>query len=71
MIDSPNVEERIKGMVGLECTTCLDSGIVQSWDDELQCWMMVHEEDPVKDGEGKVVRRMKICNHGKIENHGY
>jgi hypothetical protein len=71
MIDSPNVEERIKGMIGMNCTMCLDSGIEQTWDEELQSWCMVYEIDPVRDGEGKEVKRMKVCNHGKMENLGY
>jgi hypothetical protein len=70
MIDSPNVEERIKAMVGLSCGICLDSGIVQEYVDG-EGWIMVHEIDPVKDGEGKPVRRMKICNHGTVESLGY
>ena len=70
MIDSPNVEERIKGLVGIECQTCLDSGIVQTYLDGVG-WCMVYEVDPVKDGEGKPVRRMKMCHHGKLEDLGY
>jgi hypothetical protein len=70
MIDSPVVEERIKGMVGIDCETCLDSGIVQTYVDGVG-WCMVYEVDPVKNGDGKIVTRMKICHHGKMENFGY
>lgn len=65
MIDSPIVEERIEGLIGIECHSCLDTGFVQEYKDGLG-WVMVHEEDSIKDGDGKVVRRMKVCNHGKM-----
>lgn len=67
MIDSQKVEERIEGLVGIECHSCLDSGFVQEWREGLG-WCMVYEIDPIKDGEGQIVRRMKVCNHGKMGN---
>lgn len=66
MIDSAIVEERIEGLIGIECHSCLDTSFVQEWRDGVG-WCMVYEEDPVKDGDGKPVRRMKTCNHGKAE----
>lgn len=67
MIDSQNVEERIQGLVGIDCHACLDTGFVQEYRDGIG-WVMLFEEDPVKDGDGKLVRRMKVCNHGKTQN---
>jgi len=67
MIDSPKVEERIEGLIGIECNSCLDTGFVQEWRDGIG-WCMVYEIDPIKDGEGKEVRRMKMCNHGKLND---
>ena len=64
MIDSEIVEERIDGLIGIECHACLDTGFVQEWREGIG-WCMVFEIDPVKDGAGKEVRRMKQCNHGK------
>jgi hypothetical protein len=63
MIDSVNIEERLQGLIGIECHSCLDTGIVQEWRDGIG-WCMVYEIDPIKDGEGKTVRRMKQCHHG-------
>jgi hypothetical protein len=64
MIDSTLVEERIEGMIGIGCEDCLDTGFVQEYRDGIG-WCMIFEVDPIKDGEGKEVRRMKICTHGK------
>jgi hypothetical protein len=63
MIDSPNIDERLDGMIGIECTDCLDTGFVQTYNEGIG-WCMVYEIDPIKDGEGKTVRRMKVCHHG-------
>ena len=63
MIDSSKVEERIEGLIGIECHSCLDTNFVQEWRDGIG-WCMVYEIDPIKDGEGKTVRRMKACHHG-------
>jgi len=70
MIDSTNVEERIEGLIGIECHSCLDTGFVQEYRNGVG-WVMLYDEDPVKDGDGKLVRRMKVCNHGKIQDLGY
>ncbi len=67
MIDSQNVEERIQGMIGIDCGDCLDTGFVQEWRDGFG-WCMVYDIDPIKDGEGKEVRRMRVCNHGKLSD---
>lgn len=67
MIDSTNVDERIAGLIGIECHSCLDLGFVQEYREGIG-WVMVYDEDPVKDGDGKPVRRMKVCNHGKTPN---
>jgi hypothetical protein len=64
MIDSEKVEERIEGLVGIECHSCLDTNIVQEYREGIG-WCMVYEIDPIRDGAGKEVKRMKICNHGK------
>lgn len=70
MIDSTNVEERIEGMIGIDCADCLDTGFVQEYREGLG-WVMLYDEDPVKDGDGKPVRRMRVCTHGKIQDLGY
>jgi hypothetical protein len=70
MIDSPILEERLKGLVGISCHACLDQGYEQEFKEGIG-WVMLMEEDNMKDGDGKPVRRMKKCNHGKIEDFGY
>jgi hypothetical protein len=60
-----NVEERIKGLEGIQCWACLDSGFLHEWVDG--AWCMKYEEavEPGVVSEEKPQIRLMKCDHGK------
>lgn len=57
-----NVEERLKGLQGIECWSCLDSGFIHEWMNG--DWRLKYEKTgDLTDGQ-EAIRLIK-CDHGK------